>query len=122
MKFLVDAQLPVRLCRLLVDAGHDVTHSSELPAGNRTPDQELAQLADASDFVVVTKDRDFEVSYLLRSSPRRLLLVTTGNIANNALHDLFVVNLEAITDALQANSYVELSAVAVIIHGSNRDV
>ena len=71
---------------------------------------------------MVTKDRDFEISHLLRSSPRRLLLVTTGNISNNALLDLFVDNLEAIDDALQANSYVELSAAAVIIHGGNRDV
>ena len=97
-----------------------MVHSSELPAGNGTPDHQLAQLADAGNCVVVTKDRDFEISHLLRSSPSRLLLVTTGNISNNALRDLFVVNLEAIHDALQASRYVEMSAVAVIIHGSNR--
>lgn len=31
MKFLVDAQLPLRLARYLREAGHDVVHTRELP-------------------------------------------------------------------------------------------
>jgi hypothetical protein len=49
VKFLVDAQLPVRLARFLTDAGHDSIHTTALPKGNRTPDNELAALADAED-------------------------------------------------------------------------
>ncbi len=56
MKFLVDAQLPTRLTQQLAAAGHDAVHTSELPNGNRTPDAEIAALADAEDRVVVTKD------------------------------------------------------------------
>jgi predicted nuclease of predicted toxin-antitoxin system len=58
VKFLVDAQLPARLARFLTDAEHDSVHTTVLPKGNRTPDTELAALADAEDRVVVTKDRD----------------------------------------------------------------
>ena len=86
VKFLVDAQLPLRLVRVLGPVGHDVVHSSQLPEGNRTTDAVFASLADADDRIVVTKD--FEVSHLVRQKPRRLLLVTTGNIANNDLLDL----------------------------------
>ena len=42
----------------------------------------------SDDRIVVTKDRDFEVSHLVRQEPRQLLLVTTGNIANTNLLDL----------------------------------
>jgi hypothetical protein len=39
---LVDAQLPARLAAFLGAAGHDVVHTSQLPAGNRTTDAAIA--------------------------------------------------------------------------------
>lgn len=44
MKFLVDAQLPVRLARLLQEAGHDIIHTRELPQQNATPDSSIKGL------------------------------------------------------------------------------
>ena len=38
MKFLVDAQLPVRLARVLQSVGHDTIHTQDLPRQNATPD------------------------------------------------------------------------------------
>jgi predicted nuclease of predicted toxin-antitoxin system len=119
VKFLIDAQLPVRLAAYLSRAGHDVVHSSALPEGNRTSDEVLAELADAEDRVMVTKDRDFEIGHALRGMPRRLLLVTTGNITNNALLGLFENSLTLLERELSTADYVELSAIAVIVH---RDV
>lgn len=81
MKFLIDAQLPLRLSHLLAKADHDSIHTSDLPDGNRTSDRQLAHIADSENRVVVTKDRDFRDSHLLQNLPRRLLVVTTGNIA-----------------------------------------
>jgi len=81
VRFLIDAQLPARLARLLNEHGHDATHTSELPNANRTPDDEIAAAADAEDRVVVSKDRDFRNSHFLKGSPRRLLVVHTGNIS-----------------------------------------
>jgi predicted nuclease of predicted toxin-antitoxin system len=89
VNFLIDAQLPVRLARRLAEAGHDAIHSSELPDANRTTDANIAQRADAEDRVVVTKDRDFRDRQLLQTTPRRLLVVATGNISNNDLVALF---------------------------------
>jgi predicted nuclease of predicted toxin-antitoxin system len=99
VRFLLDAQLPLRLARQLSAAGHDVVHASELPDGNRTTDAEIARRADAEDRVVVTKDSDFRASHLLRSKPRRLLIVATGNISNNDLLALFSEHLDAIVAA-----------------------
>ncbi len=116
MKFLVDAQLPARLARHLSDAGHDACHTSDLPRGNASTDAEIAAAADAEDRVVVTKDRDFRDSHLLRSTPRRLLVVATGNIANDALLTLIDSNLVAICAALDEVRFIEVTADRLIVH------
>ncbi|MBE0550117.1 MAG: DUF5615 family PIN-like protein [Rubrivivax sp.] len=47
MKFLVDAQLPRRMCAWLASRGHDALHTLDLPLGNRTPDGAVIERADA---------------------------------------------------------------------------
>ena len=116
MKFLVDAQLPVRLARFLTGADHDVVHTSELPEGNRTTDARIAEVADGEGRVVVTKDRDFRDGHLLSGSPRRLLIVATGNITNTTLLGLFEANLDAVVGALGDADFVELGPEAMIVH------
>ncbi len=116
MKFLIDAQLPARLAGLLSAAGHAAVHTSQLPDGNRTTDTSLAAVADAEDRFVVTKDRDFRDSHLLRRSPRRVLVVATGNISNRDLLALFTDNLDALVSALGEAKFVELSSTGLIVH------
>jgi predicted nuclease of predicted toxin-antitoxin system len=117
MRLLVDAQLPVRLVPLLIELGHDVVHTSELPNGNRTPDREITQIAEVQDRIVVTKDRDFVDGHLLSGAPRRLLLVSTGNIRNDDLIDLFAGNSDALADAFDDVDFVELDRNVLILHG-----
>jgi predicted nuclease of predicted toxin-antitoxin system len=116
VKFVVDAQLPAKLSRLLTDAGHDSVHTSQLLEGNRIPDATLADLADDEDRVLITKDRDFRNSHLLRRTPRRLLTVSTGNIANTELLALFAENLDTVVDELVEADYVELDSNGLIVH------
>jgi len=116
MKFVVDAQLPRRLARQLAAAGHDAAHSLDLPLGNRTPDEEITTLALREDRVVATKDSDFVTSFLLRGEPRKLLLISTGNISNDHLASLVAMNLTALETALATYDFVELSPTAIIIH------
>lgn len=117
MRFLVDAQLPARLAVFLDTAGHDAVHTTQLPAGNRTTDAAIAELADRDDRVVVTKDRDFRDGHLLSGSPRRLLVVATGNITNAALLQLFAANLDAIVGAFADVDFVEIGPRALVLHG-----
>jgi predicted nuclease of predicted toxin-antitoxin system len=97
VKFLIDAQLPRRLARELVDLGHDVIHTLDLPAKNATKDGEVTAVADRGQRIVVTKDSDFRDNHLLGGKPAHLLHVTTGNITNNALLELFGTHLGEIT-------------------------
>jgi predicted nuclease of predicted toxin-antitoxin system len=109
VKFLIDAQLPTRLAEFLNRAGHDALHTSELPDGNRSTDRQVALRADTGDRVVVTKDQDFRDGHLLTASPRRLLVVATGNITNSALLSLVERHLGAIVLAFEDADYVEMS-------------
>lgn len=121
MRFLVDAQLPARLARALTDAGHDALHTTDLPDGNRTTDAQIAVLADQDGRVVVTKNRDFRDGHLLSGSPRRLLVVATGNITNTALLALFAANLDAILTALDEVAFVEIGPGALVLHRPRED-
>lgn len=108
MKFVVDAQLPRRLARELVQSGHD--------AANRTPDKEIAARAIRENRIVMTKDNDFVTSFLLHGVPPKLLLITTGNISNDHLSKLLASNLTALENAFSNYDFVELSALTITIH------
>lgn len=120
MRFLVDAQLPARLARFLTSEGHGCRHTSELPDRNRTTDDQIAVLADGEDRVLVTKDRDFRDGHLLRGTPRRLLIVSTGNITNDELLELFAANLATILRSLEDAAFVELGPTSATMHRDDR--
>ena len=108
MKFLAGAQLPRRMCRWLADGGHDALHTSDLPLGNRTPDEALIQQVDLEGRVRVTKDDDFVQHRLVRSRPKLLWLVAAGNIDNRALEILVRGALPQIEGAFENDGFVEL--------------
>jgi predicted nuclease of predicted toxin-antitoxin system len=115
MKFVVDAQLPRALALRLADMGFSATHTLDLPQGNRSTDRSIAACADAENAVVITKDADFVNSHLVSNTPRRLLLVSTGNISNPALLSLFDNHLPAMVAALGFAAFVELLPSGLIV-------
>lgn len=116
MKFLVDAQLPRRLCAWLRETGHDALHTLDLPEGNRTTDAEILELARHEGRVVVTKDDDFVQSHLVSGPPELLLLVATGNIGNEALETLMRANIAANERALAGGRFVEIGRDVLTVH------
>lgn len=116
MKFLVDAQLPLRLANFLTQAGYETLHTLDLTDGNATPDEVINQLSIQEQRVVITKDADFVESFLLQGKPYKLLLVATGNIRNAELELLFQQNLDQLVELLQVHRYVELGRNSVIVH------
>ena len=116
MKFLVDAHLPKRLALQLRAAGHDAIHTLDLPLRNRTPDAVINEISLVEERIVVTKDADFRDSHLVNGEPYKLLLVSTGNISNNDLLNLFAQNLTRIVAAFEIHSYIELDRQHLTIH------
>jgi predicted nuclease of predicted toxin-antitoxin system len=54
---------------------------------------------------------------LLHNKPGKILIVSTGNIPNTELLDLFKKHLSIIKNAFQDGFYVELSRSHLIVHG-----
>jgi predicted nuclease of predicted toxin-antitoxin system len=113
--------LPARLATLLNKRGHDAIHTSSLPAGNRSTDLQICTIADTQGWIVVIKDVDFRNSHLLSRSPRRLLIVTTGNITNDVLLQLVGASVTALTRAFESSDFVELRRDALVIHARRHD-
>lgn len=116
MKFLVDAQLPFFLKAWLSAKGLDAIHTTDLPRQNLTADLDIAQIADDEDRIVISKDSDFLKLHVLRQTPARLLMITTGNIINQQLLLLFECNFETVLQLFESYAVVELNNSFVIGH------
>ncbi len=116
MKFLVDAQLPVRLAIFLQANGYDTLHTKDLPQQNATSDTAINDISIEQGRVVITKDADFVDSFMTIQKPSKLLLVSTGNIKNSQLEEIFMNNLSVLVDLLQNNDYVEINREEIIVH------
>ncbi|MCX6214383.1 DUF5615 family PIN-like protein [Spirosoma sp.] len=116
MKYLVDAQLPYLLAEILSAKGYDVIHTDELPDKDETSDTIIRQLATRENRIVITKDSDFRDSYLLFGQPPRLLLLTTGNIKNRQLLDLFRGNRATLDGLFLVHTFIELTNNDYIVH------
>jgi predicted nuclease of predicted toxin-antitoxin system len=116
MKFLIDAQLPSKLCEILEAIGIDAVHVDSLPKKDETSDKEIIIHADANDLIVISKDSDFYHSHMILGQPKKLLLITTGNIKNRKLFDLIRPNILIITNLFETCNYVEMTNDGIIGH------
>ena len=116
MKFIIDAQLPKSLSDFLISKGFDSVHTSELPDKNRTTDKQIARIAHDENRIVISKDVDFLESYILKSSPRKLILVRVGNISNKQLIDIFDENLEVLIKLISRSNLLEVSRTEIAEH------
>jgi len=101
----------------LNNAGCDAVHTLDLPAGNRSTDDQIIEVAEREQRVVVTKDADFVNSHLLSGRPSKLLLVSTGNISNRDLEQIMVPLIPSIVAEFQTNAFLELAQPGVVVRG-----
>jgi predicted nuclease of predicted toxin-antitoxin system len=116
MRFLIDAQLPSKLGEILQKAGLHAIHVDSLPDGDESSDKTIALYADQHNLIVITKDSDFYHSHMILRQPKKLLLVTTGNLKNRALFDLFRANALIIRNLFESCNYVEMTNDSIIGH------
>jgi len=108
--------MPQRLADLLTNRQVDAIHTLDLPRQNATSDHEIIQYADEKEFIVCSKDSDFLDNFILNGSPKKLLIVSTGNIRNSELIKLFDKNLETLRAMFQENSVIEINETEITVH------
>lgn len=116
MKFLIDAQLPYRLKHWLVANGFDAIHTRDLPEQNLTADLTIADVADVENRTVISKDSDFLKLHILKNKPKKLLIITTGNIINKDLMTLFERNFETALSLFDSFDVIEINNNFVVGH------
>jgi predicted nuclease of predicted toxin-antitoxin system len=83
---------------------------------NATSDNIILEVAIQQKRIVITKDQDFLVSFLLNSKPEKLIIVRTGNITNKLLLKLFNDNLEIIKLMISRSNLIEISKSEIAEH------
>jgi predicted nuclease of predicted toxin-antitoxin system len=115
MRWLVDAQLPKRIATALNHRDHTATHTLDLPRANATTDAQLIAFATINSAVVISKDYDF-VNYFHLTGKPRLLLISTGNIANNELLELILKQLPEIERSFALFDFIEITRTQIVYH------
>jgi len=76
----------------------------------------IIAIADKEARVVITKDADFVNSFLLHRRPKKLLLISTGNISNRELETIVHTYLSDVVRALDSYDFVEIGRKTLSIH------
>jgi predicted nuclease of predicted toxin-antitoxin system len=84
VRFLIDAQLPPALARLLNDRGYVGEHVNDIGLGG-SPDRDLSRYALEHGAVIVTKDEDFANMAALGGHAPPVVWVRVGNTRRAAL-------------------------------------
>jgi predicted nuclease of predicted toxin-antitoxin system len=101
-RFLVDAQLPPALARMLSLAGWDAEHVADIGMLAAT-DAEIIAYATSRDAVIVTKDEDFAV--LRRSAAGAVpavVWIRVGNTSRRALLEWLAPRMDDVVQLLAA--------------------
>jgi len=106
MNFLIDAQLPPALARLIASLGHQAVHVEEaglLPSS----DEAIWTHAMTHGQIIITKDEDFKNLLLLASTQKTpVVWVRIGNCSNAALAEWFQPLFPRVLAYLQQGEYL----------------
>jgi predicted nuclease of predicted toxin-antitoxin system len=100
MRFLVDAQLPPALARLLESHGHVAEHVADIGL-RHADDFPIWAYALVHEAIVVTKDEDFPVRLQQTSSGPVVVWLRIGNCSRRALLQWFEPMLPQIESLIQ---------------------
>lgn len=100
MRFLIDAQLPPALARVLTEHGHVAEHVTDIGPGD-APDRELWRYALDHDAVIITKDEDFAQMAARGDESPTVVWVRVGNTRRAALLTWFEPLIEQIVSMVE---------------------
>jgi len=84
---------------------------------NNTSDKEIIEIAEAQARIVITKDSDFIQFRIIHGKPQKILMVTTGNIINKVLIQLFETNFPTIRQLFEnGKKVIEIDNENITVH------
>lgn len=116
MKFLIDAQLPPVLKFVFTNRGYEAIHTLDLPQKNDTSDHQILEIAIENNYILITKDKDFYNSFLLKRQPDKLIMVKAGNIRIKELKNIFEQNFDKLIQLLKYKDLVIVGIDKIDLH------
>lgn len=101
MRFLVDAQLPPALARLLRDHGHEAEHITDVGPAD-APDRDIWRYALEHGAVIVTKDEDFADMVATGREAPPVVWVRTGNTRRAVLLAWFEPLIQRVAEMVES--------------------
>jgi len=103
VKFLVDANLPPRLCVWLRSQRHEAEHLFDRNLLTAT-DTQICERGRVKSFIIFSKDVDFYNRALLFGTPPQVVHVAVGNCSNTRLFSVLASEWDDIERALVSGS------------------
>jgi predicted nuclease of predicted toxin-antitoxin system len=105
LRFLVDAQLPPALARVVAAAGHEAEHVADIGL-EAAPDAAIYDYARRHGCVLITKDEDFRERRRRADRGPCVVWVRVGNASRQALLRWFLPLLPEIIEHIDAGEAV----------------
>lgn len=105
MRFLVDAQLPPALARVVAAAGHEAQHVADIGL-EAASDAVIYDYARRHGYVLITKDGDFRERRRRSERGPCIVWVRVGNASRQALLRWFLPLLAEIVEHIDAGEAV----------------
>lgn len=116
MKVLCDVHIAKKVCTFFQNNGIESVHVNDILDSWYTSDNKISEYADTHGYTVVSKDKDFKNSHLLKKGPKRLLSINLGNISTTKLIALLEANLDLLKEKFKLDiCYLELGTDTIII-------
>ncbi|PZX48669.1 DUF5615 family PIN-like protein [Algoriphagus chordae] len=94
MRLICDVHISYKVVSFFKGQGHECIHVNFILAGSFTKDSEIANFVDSGDYILISKDSDFKISFLLNRKPKKLVKINLGNISNLELVNIFKTRIE----------------------------
>ncbi|MBK5214947.1 MAG: DUF5615 family PIN-like protein [Flavobacteriaceae bacterium] len=82
MEFLCDVHISIKIAKSIEDLGYKCEHVNRILKKWNTTDEEIINYVGKNNLILITKDQDFRNSFLLNSTPNKLIKIDLGNISN----------------------------------------
>ena len=107
MRLLLDQNLSRRM---LIQLLSDYPDSSQvaLSGMDKSPDTEIWDYARKNDFIIVTKDSDFQELSILRGDPPKVIWLKCANKPKQYIIDLLLDNKDRIAELIIDNAILEI--------------
>ncbi len=104
MQVLCDVHISYKIVRFFEKSDIKAIHVNSILKGSETVDGEIAAYADANDFVVVSKDSDFQTTHFLKKKPKKLLKIALGNLSTRQTIDILEAHLLLLISSFENES------------------